>query len=48
MREPEVAQLLKKTHQDWSLIERLLGEEKLKQVDYSGQRFYVRRIKSVE
>jgi wyosine [tRNA(Phe)-imidazoG37] synthetase (radical SAM superfamily) len=48
MREPEVAQLLEKAHQDWAVVEKLLGEEKLKQVDYSGQRFYVRRIKTVK
>jgi wyosine [tRNA(Phe)-imidazoG37] synthetase (radical SAM superfamily) len=48
MREPEVAQLLKKAHQDWALIDRLLTEQKIKQVDYSGQSFYVRCIKQVK
>ncbi len=45
MREPEVAQFLKKAHQDTALIEKLLAEQKIKQVDYAGQRFYVRRVK---
>jgi wyosine [tRNA(Phe)-imidazoG37] synthetase (radical SAM superfamily) len=48
MREPEVMQLLEKAHQDWVLIEKLIAEKKIKQVDYAGQRFYVRRIKSVK
>ena len=48
MREPEVAQLLEKGHQDWKLIEKLLAENKLKQVEYAGQNFYVRWIKHVE
>jgi wyosine [tRNA(Phe)-imidazoG37] synthetase (radical SAM superfamily) len=48
MREPEVRQLLEKTHQDRTLIEKLLAEKKIKQVDYAGQRFYVRRIKHVK
>jgi wyosine [tRNA(Phe)-imidazoG37] synthetase (radical SAM superfamily) len=48
MRKPEVEQLLKKAHQDWALIEKLLAEEKIKQVDYAGQSFYVRRIQYTE
>jgi wyosine [tRNA(Phe)-imidazoG37] synthetase (radical SAM superfamily) len=48
MREPEVMQLLEKAHQDWVLIEKLIADKKIKQVDYAGQRFYVRRIKSVK
>jgi wyosine [tRNA(Phe)-imidazoG37] synthetase (radical SAM superfamily) len=48
MRKPEIAQFLEKAHQDWALIEKLLAEKKLKQVDYAGQNFYVRRIQHAE
>jgi wyosine [tRNA(Phe)-imidazoG37] synthetase (radical SAM superfamily) len=48
MREPEVAQLLNKAQQDWTIVEKLLAENKLKQINYAGQRFYVRRIQHSE
>jgi wyosine [tRNA(Phe)-imidazoG37] synthetase (radical SAM superfamily) len=42
MREQAVQKLLSKAGEDWDLIERLLAENKLKRVEYTGQYFYVR------
>lgn len=42
MREQAVKMLLAKADADWSLIQRLLEENKLKRVEFSGEFFYVR------
>jgi len=42
MREEAVRELLVKAGTDWKLVQRLLVEGKLKQVKFSGARFYVR------
>ncbi len=42
MREQAVKAMLAKAGADWDLVQRLLAENKLKQVDYDDQCFYVR------
>jgi len=42
MREQAVQKLLSKAGEEWGLIQRLLAENKLKRVEYTGQHFYVR------
>ena len=42
MREQAVMAMLAKAGADWDLVQRLQAENKLKQVDYDGQCFYVR------
>jgi wyosine [tRNA(Phe)-imidazoG37] synthetase (radical SAM superfamily) len=42
MREEAVKMLLAKADADWSLIQRLLAEKKLKRLEFSGECFYVR------
>lgn len=44
MREQAVKKFLMKADADWNLIQRLLQEKKLRQVEYAGERFYVRRL----
>ncbi len=44
MRESAVSELLMRAKEDWSLVEELLAENRLKQVEYLGKRYYVRRF----
>ena len=44
MREDAVREFLSKAHSDWSIIERLIGENKLIETEYGGKRFYMRRL----
>jgi len=44
MREQAVKQLLIKAGENWDLIQRLQAENKLRQVEYAGELFYVRRF----
>lgn len=44
MRESAVSELLMRAKEDWSLVEELLVEYRLKQVEYLGKRYYVRRF----
>ncbi len=48
MREEAVRELLRKANADWSVVERLLREGKLIELEYSGNRFYMRKLKSRE
>ena len=48
MREVEVRNLLKKTGEDWQLIENLIREKKLIQTVYGDQKFYVRNFSNVK
>lgn len=47
MRESAVNQLLGRAKADWTLVDELITEHKLKQVDYLGERYFVRCISSV-
>jgi wyosine [tRNA(Phe)-imidazoG37] synthetase (radical SAM superfamily) len=45
MREDGVKEFLKKANADWRIIERLIEENKLVEVTYNRNRFYLRKIK---
>lgn len=44
MREDAVRALLSRSGSDWALVERLLREGALAEIDYRGQKFYLRRL----
>jgi wyosine [tRNA(Phe)-imidazoG37] synthetase (radical SAM superfamily) len=44
MRKEAVLEFLGKANSDWRLIERLLEEDKLKELDYEGNIFYMRKL----
>jgi wyosine [tRNA(Phe)-imidazoG37] synthetase (radical SAM superfamily) len=44
MREAAVRELLDKTGSHWRVVEKLIADEQLKQTEYEGIKFYVRRI----
>jgi wyosine [tRNA(Phe)-imidazoG37] synthetase (radical SAM superfamily) len=44
MREDAVQALLTKAHANWSVIEKLLYREKLRELDYRGNTFYMRTL----
>ena len=46
MREEAVKELLKKTNASWSIIEKLLLENKLVELEYSGKLYFMRRLPS--
>ncbi|NIQ04650.1 MAG: radical SAM protein, partial [Candidatus Korarchaeota archaeon] len=46
MRKEAVAKLLKKTKADWRVVERLLEEEKLIELGYEGNIYYMRSLPS--
>jgi wyosine [tRNA(Phe)-imidazoG37] synthetase (radical SAM superfamily) len=46
MREEAVKEFLKKTDTGWSIIEKLLLENKLVELDYSGKIYYMRKLPS--
>ena len=48
MREEGVAELLSKAGSDWSIIEKLLGERRLIELEYRGNKFYMRKLLSRE
>ncbi|WP_297477711.1 radical SAM protein [Thermococcus sp.] len=48
MREDAVKEFLRKANADWSVVEKLLREGKLMELEYSGKRFYMRKLKSRE
>lgn len=44
MRREAVERLLDKTGVGWEVIERLIGEGKLVEMEYQGNRFYMRKL----
>lgn len=44
MRESAVREFLKRAKTQWSVVEELIAEGKLKEVDYLGNRYFVRRL----
>ncbi len=46
MREEAVEELLRRDGSGWGDVERLIGEDKLVELEYMGNRFYMRRISS--
>jgi len=46
MREEAVKEFLKKTNTSWSIIEKLLLEDKLVELEYLGKTYYMRRVLS--
>ncbi|WP_461864018.1 radical SAM protein [Thermococcus sp.] len=46
MREDAVKRLLEKAGAEWSIVEKLLRDGKLIQIEYRGERFYMRKLKS--
>ncbi len=48
MREDAVREFLRKANADWSIIEKLIRENKLIELEYEGKKFYMRRLKSRE
>jgi len=45
MRRDGVDEYLKKANADWSSIQRLIENNKLIEVIYSGQKFYIRKFR---
>ncbi|MCD6523868.1 MAG: radical SAM protein [Thermococcus sp.] len=48
LREDALRELLRKANADWSLVDRLIMEGKLIELEYNGQKFYMRRLRSRE
>lgn len=48
LREDALRELLRKGNADWSLVDRLIMEGKLIELEYNGQKFYMRRLRSRE
>ena len=46
MREEAVKEFLQKTNASWSVIEKLLLENKLVELEYSGRKYYMRKLPS--
>ncbi|NJE00104.1 radical SAM protein [Thermococcus sp. LS1] len=46
MREEAVRELLRKAHADWSVVEKLLRRGLLIELDYNGEKFYMRALES--
>jgi len=46
MRKEAVEEFLKKADADWCVVEKLLGEDKLIELEYEGNRYYMRRLPS--
>jgi len=46
MREEAVKKLLKKANADWQVIEKLLCENKLVEIEYEGNTYYMRKLSS--
>jgi len=46
MRKEAVKEFLKKANADWRVIEKLLEEDKLIELEYEGNRYYMRRLPS--
>ncbi len=44
MREDGVKELLDKAEANWNIIEKLIHEDKLKEVEYKNEKFYVRKL----
>ena len=44
MRKDAVEEFLRKAEADWSVIERLIKENKLIEIEYGGNKFYMRRL----
>jgi wyosine [tRNA(Phe)-imidazoG37] synthetase (radical SAM superfamily) len=44
MREENVRELLLKTNESWTLIEKLLDQKKIIQTEYKGKKFYIRKF----
>ena len=45
IRKDGIIRLLKKAEKNWSVVDKLLREDRLIEVEYNGRRFYVRRFK---
>jgi wyosine [tRNA(Phe)-imidazoG37] synthetase (radical SAM superfamily) len=45
IRKDGIIELLKKADKDWSIIEKLLHEDKLMEIEYNKKKFYVRKFK---
>ncbi|MCK4434566.1 radical SAM protein, partial [Candidatus Bathyarchaeota archaeon] len=46
MRKEAVKEFLKKANADWRVIEKLLEEDKLIELEYEGNKHYMRRLPS--
>lgn len=47
MREEGVKELLKKARSDWGVVEKLIRENKIKELQYQGKKFYARKLQSI-
>lgn len=48
MRREAVEEILRKANRDWKIVEKLITEGKLMELEYRGEKFYMRRLKSRE
>ena len=44
MRQEAVKEFLKKSKTDWHIVEQLIHENKLVEVEYKGNKFYMRKL----
>ena len=45
IREDALRKMLEKTGSSWSVVEKLLAQNKLVAVEYQGVRYYIRRVR---
>lgn len=45
LKKQAVEKLLKEYNKDWDIIDKLISEEKLKEVEYQGENFYIRKFR---
>jgi len=48
MREDQVKTFLEKAKEDWTIIERLINENKFIEVKYKDKKFYTRKLPNLE
>ena len=44
MREDAMCELLSSARQGWELVEKMMAQDKLVELDFDGQKFYMRKL----
>lgn len=44
MRQDAVCELLKRAQQGWEIVEKMIAQDKLVELDFNGQKFYMRKL----
>ncbi|MCX8082351.1 MAG: radical SAM protein [bacterium] len=45
MSEQQIRELLKKASSDWTVVEKLLSENKIREIEYQGEKYYIKSFK---